>query len=328
MDFSDILSTVDYNITSMSTARNESFASDKRGFWNILYIVIICFGIVANITMLVLLVKEKVKKTSYTVYVAAIVVNDIIYLIIVFLTTSLFACFEIDILTTSTFVCKSLPVIINSSRALHGLLVLALTTERLFHAYFLRMTKLFERRNTGIVAVFLVVCVAAFLNIHYVLHLDVFYTLSVDDAPNMIVCGIVYLYKWDQFPDYHNNIYNRVVDPLLFGCLPGLFILVGNVFVTKALCQSLGAPASTRRFSVKHWEMYVFTIMVSVMFLCIDVPVMVSHLVSAESAFDDGKNTLMLLNHSVKCLVYTIIYKRTIRMCCIRFKEMHQSEVK
>ena len=327
MNYSNSLSTVVYSITSMSTTANKSFTSDQLGLWNILYLVIQCFGIVANITMLVLLVKEKVKKTSYTVYVGAMVVNDIIYLIIAFLTSSLFVFFEINIATTSAFVCKSLPVIMHSSRALHGLLVIALTTERLFHAYFLRMTKLFERRNTGVVAVSLIICVAAFLNFHFVLHLDVFFKLSVDDAPNMIVCGIVYVYM-DESLEYYNTIYIRFVDPLLFGCLPGLFILVGNVFLTKALCQSLRAPASTRRLSVKHWEMYVFTIMVSVMFLCIDVPVMASHIWSVETAFDGGKNALMLFNHSVKCLVYTIICKRTIRMRCIRFKEKHQSEVK
>ena len=320
MNYTNTLSTIGYNVTGTTGA----FASDQRGFWNLLQLIIICFGTVANISMLVLIVKEKAKKTSYTVYVGAIVVNDIIYLIITFLYFSLFVFFDIDIITTSAFVCKSLPFILNASWALHGWLLLTLTTERLFHAYFLRMTKLFERRNSGVVAVCLIVGVAAFFNLHYVLHVDLFESLSVDAAPNRIVCHIVYQYFGDQFQEYF-RLYNRFVYPVFTGCLPGVFILAGNVLLMKALCQSLRAPVSTRRFSVKDGDKYVFTILVSLMFLCIDMPLMMMHFERDGTSFDDGIHALMLLNHSLKYLIY-IIYKQTVRLRCIRCKADRQTD--
>ena len=314
MNYSNTLSTIGYSGTT------GTFASDQRRFWNLLQLIIICFGTVANISMLVLIVKEKEKKTSYTVYVGAIVVNDIIYLIINFLYYCLFVFFDIDIITTSAFVCKSLPFILNTSWALHGWLLLTMTTEKLFHAYFLRMTKLFERRNTGVVTVCLTVGVAAFFNLHYVLHVDLFEYLSVDDTPNRIVCHVVYL---DQFQEYF-KLYNRFVYPVLTGCLPSVFILAGNVLLMKALCHSLRAPVSTRRFSVKDGDKYVFAILVSLMFLCIDMPLMMMNFERDRTSFDDGIHALMLLNHSVKYLIY-IIYKQTVRLRCIRCKADRQA---
>ena len=327
MDFNSALSNNVFNISTISTPIDDehSLSSSQRGFWNILTFTIIIIGTVANITMLVLLVKEK-KKTSYTVYAGATVINDIVYLIITFLEISVFALFDITINTTNAVVCKCMPYILSSSIYLHGWFVLALTTEKLIHAYFPRMTKLFDRRTTGLIVVFFIVCASLFLNLHYILHVDL-RDMLLNDGTVISVCDAVDLYGEDEYRLYV-ILHLRFVMPLIAVVLPGVCIIIGNIFLMKAFCQSLRAPATTRKISVHARDMYVFTIMMSVMFLCIDTPYAVIRYQTiwlAGTSFDDGIDILMYLNHSLKCLVY-IIYRRAVRMHCIECKGTHQTD--
>ena len=319
MDYNNALSNNVFNISTISTPIDDehSLSTSQRGFWNILKFTIIIIGTVANITMLVFLVKEKKKKTSFTVYLFAILVNDIISLVNKFLYTSLLDLFYIDILNTSTFVCKYLPYITSSSTNLHGWFLLAVTTERLFHAQFPRMTKLFERRKSGLIAVVLIACASLFINIHYALHLKLIVYQRLSDGTVVEYCYV----DGGEYPQYY-RFQTTFIAPLISAVLPGLCILVEDFFRMKIICRSLREPAASRRISVHERDLNVLTFMISVGFLCIEVPVLVVHYYTFNTggvSFIDALYALNDLNHSFKGLLY-LLYNQTFRKRCIRCK--------
>ena len=318
MENNNTLSTYVNNVTFVSSTNNNEYSSaqDQRGFWNILKFTIIIIGTLANITLLVLLVKEKQKKTSYTVYVGAIVVNDIIFFIGEFLETILNQMFDYDIRSENTFSCKFYYPVQMSATILHSWLVLGLTLERLILAYFPRMTKLFDRQMTGLISVVLIVCVTLFINVHYVMHLELMLLLS--DGTIISECRVVNLYYGDQYEPYY-DLHTQFVIPIIAAVLPAACILIGTILLMKGFCQSLRAPATKTIISVHDRGTYVFTTMMSVIFLCIDMPTIALKYFSFRdgTAFIFVIEILFFLTHSLKCLVY-ILCKRSVRMCCIR----------
>ena len=314
MDYNNTFSTDVYSVTSISTPIYDdySYTSYER-FWDILNLVILIIGIVANTAFLVLLVKEK-KSTSFTVYVGANVVNDTISLIDILLFDSILQLFDFDIPATHSLLCKFQGLLFFSVQILFGWLVVLMTTERLIHAYFPRMTKLFDRRKPGLIAVLLIVCGTLFINVHYVMHAEL-NDFPLNDGKIISICDIVDLYDGDQYREYY-IIHDKFIIPIISAVLPGLCILIGNILLMKAFCQTPRTQAGTSRFKVKDRDMYVFTTMMSVMFLCIDIPVIVLFHCLTYRAADFALNILCSLNHSLKCFVY-ILYKRNVRLRCI-----------
>ena len=308
MDYNNTFSTDVYNVTTTSTPIHDDYSlSSYLRFWSFLRLIILVIGIVANIAFMVVLVKEKEKKTSYTVYVGAVVVNDIIFLVETLLYGSLFDLLDYDIEAANTFICKFQNFIFFSVRILNGWLVVLITTERLLHAYFPRMTKLFDRRMPGLIAVFLIVCGILFINLHYILHLDL-RDFHLSDGTVIVICDVVILYYGDQYAEYY-TLHDQVIIPIIAVIIPGACVIIGNIILMKAFCKSLRAPCATRRISVRDRDMYVFTTMLSVMFLCIDIPVIVFFHYIIHTAFKNVLNILLALNHSLKCFVY-ILYKK------------------
>ena len=317
MDNNNTLSTYVNNVTLVSSINNNKYSSaqDQRGFWNILKFTIIIIGTLANITLLVLLVKEKQKKTSYTVYVGSIVVNDIIFFIGEFLETILNQMFDYDIHSENTFSCKFYYPVQESARLLRGWLVFGLTIERLILAYFPRMTKLLDRGMTGLISVVLIVCVILFINVHYVMHSEL--VLLLRDGTVISECLVVNLYYGDQYVLYY-DLHIKFVIPIIAAVLPAACLLIGTILLMKAFCQSLRAPATTPIISGHDRGTYVFTTMMSVIFFCIDMPTIALKYFTFRdgTAFIFVIEILFFLTHSLKCLVY-VLCKRSVRMCCI-----------
>ena len=210
MDNNNIISTNVNNITPKSTITYDEYSfSSYYKFWDILNFTIQTIGTVANITMLALLVKDKEKKTSYTVYIGAIMVNDIIQLILSFLKNTLYYLFDYDLYTVNIFACNFMYYLELSVWMLHGWLLLLLTTERLINAYFPRMPKLFDRRSTGIIAASLIICATLFINIHYVLHLDT--EMYPDPSDGSVRCFNPDVFYEDEYTQYYYYLYVQFI---------------------------------------------------------------------------------------------------------------------
>ena len=325
MDYINSFSTAVNNVTAISTrSTNEyPYSGPRWSFWGIFQLTIIIIGTGANITWLVLLVKENGKKTSNTVLVGAVAANDITIPIFWFLFEMLYTTFKYDITSTSVFACKFVYFMKNSMSLMPGWFVLALTTERLISVYFPQMIKLFSRRMTGISITICIVCASLFLKLHFLLQIDLYPIQWLGDGTIIYTCTS----EERQYLEFIGLI-DKFVSPISAGILPGLCILVENVFLIKALCQSLTAPSSTRRqISSENRTRLVFTIMIGIMFLFMDMPYYVIEPFYFESGtqIDNVNGALWLLSHSVKCFVY-VCYKRNVRTRCIVCKTLLQSD--
>ena len=313
MDYNNSFSTDVNNVTAISTeSTNEyPFSGPRWSFWIIFQLTISMIGTGGNITWIVLLIKENGKKTSTTILAGAVAANDIAMHIVWFLYELLYTTFNYDITSTSGLACKFVHFMRDSMFFIPGWLVLALTTERIISVYFPRMIKLFSRRMTGISITICIVCASLFLQLHFLLHIDLYPIQWLGDGTIIYACTSEQL----QYIEYI-GLYDKFVSPVINGAIPGLCILVENVFLIKALCQS---PSSTRRqISSKNRTMLVFTSMIGMLFLFMDMPYYVIQPFYFESGspFDNVIETLWLLSHSVKCFVY-VCYRRNVRTRCM-----------
>ena len=278
--------------------------------------------------MLTLLVKEKGKKTSCTICIGSIAVHDILYQIFLgFVIEVLKKLFNYDIYnTTNIFTCKFVNFLRSSMLLLSGWLVLALTTEQLINAYFPRMKKLFKRRMPGIITVICLVSAVCYTNLHYVVQFDIY--------PVQLPSDGTIVYRCDNMMQYHNflKIYETIILPFLAGILPGLIILIANIFLIKTLRQSILTYSSVRYHGPSvNRDVLVFTILISVQFLLTEMPSCV--LVIFHKKFDMVLmyvlDTLLLMNHSFKVFMYLICKRNIRKRCnfCQRFKPNFQEHV-
>ena len=318
MDHNNSFST-DENYAVISTNNTNVFLGYGWTFWSVFQLIIIIVGTAANALMLVVLLKNKGKKTSNTLYVGAMVVNDIICLNVHLVYVWTYENINYDVNSTSRFTCKFMQALWSSTFYITGWLVIGLTTERLTYAYFPRMIKLFSRRMTGVIAISCVVCAAFVINLHYMVQLDLYPDQHPNDNTTIYFCAL------DSYYGEFINLYSSYVFFFLAGILPCMCILIGNSYTIQALCKSIKAPVPTgqRQISLENRDMLVFTIMISIMFLFMEMPftVSVSFYMHFQTSFLDMITTIWLLNHSLKCFVY-ILYKRSFRIRCIWSKTL------
>ena len=188
------------------------------------------------------------------------------------------------------------------------------------------MIKLFKRGLTGIIITMYIVCAALFLQLHIIIHINLYPIQWFSDG-TIIYVHLCSFYWGNQYEEYI-PLYMKYVFPLIAGILPGFCILVENIFLIMVLYQSLGATSSCKRhIREENRRMLVFSTMISMLFLVIDMPYIVITNSYWESGTSSGNaiSILRLLSHSIKCLVY-ILYKRPVRIRCIVCKAMRQTD--
>ena len=327
---SNISTDVVSNVTAILTEGTESTEGTGEfsitQIYDVLQLTIIIIGTVGSVLMLTLLVKEKGKKTSYTICVGALAVYAILYQIFIgFVIEVLYSFLNYDIYNTSNrFICKSLYFIRSSLFLLSGWLVLTLTTEQLINAYFPRVKKLFKRRMPGIITVICLACAVCYTNLHYVVQYDIYPVQWLSDGTIVHRCG--------NMMQYHKflKLYRVYMFPVLAGILPGLFILIENIFLIKTLRLSVENRSAVRHHGRDvNRDRLVFTILISVQFLLMELPVFVMGFQTFGVDFTNVVDTLQHMSHSFHPFVY-ILCKRNIRKRCIfcqRFKPNIQEHV-
>ena len=313
MDYNNSFST-DENYAVISTNSADVFSRYGWTFWSVFQLIIIIVGTAANGVMLAVLLKNKGKKTSNTVYVGAMAVNDIICLNVHLVYDWTYEHINYDVNITSRFTCKFMHALWSSTFYITGWLVIGLTMERLTYAYFPRMIKLFSRRMTGVIAISCIVCAAFVTNLHYMVQYDLYEGQHPNDNTTIYICAA------DNDYEKYIDLYSSYVFFFLAGILPCMCILIGNAYTIQTLCKSIKAPVPTgqRQISLENRDILVFTVMISIMFLFMEMPytVSVSFYMHFHTPFVDMIKIIWLLNQSLKCFAY-ILYQRSFRMRCI-----------
>ena len=284
------------------------------GGWNfslILYLIIIIVGIVGNMCMLVLLIRERLKKTSLSMYIIAMTTNDILSLLVFFALHWLLNFNGTYVSDYNRFLCKISSALDLTLAVTGSWLLVALVIERLVYLYFPRMNKLFSRRYTGICVIIMIVCFSLLLNGHYILWLD----LEYDHYQMRIACIAVsseYSKYTYMYIDYHYLI--------LGGILPSFLVIFGNVFFLKALRRAVTTPVNNvaKQIHGKNRDILVYTMMTSVLFMFLDLPQYV--MVSFNLPFENLEMitiAIWLLYRTLKVFAY-ILYKRNFRIRCIK----------
>ena len=261
-----------------------------------------------------MLVKDNGKKTSATLYLCALVANDIVMLVIYLLYFWLNNLINFTIETTSSFGCSLTLTLNTTTQTLAAWLVIVLIIERLIYLYFPRITKLFSRRMTGIFTIIIVVCIAFFFNSHYIWFELQSYKSQTDNT-TFYYC----VANRRRFLEY-TTIYENYSFAFIGGLCPAICIVIGNIFFVKSLYRTVRATERNGLGNVdvgKNRDLLVCTMVISILFLVLDVPR------TFDNSFDlFGPNkfiftTLALIYRSVKLFVY-ILYKRGVRVHCVK----------
>ena len=282
-------------------------------FISIFHLSIIIFGTVSNACLVALLIKDKGKKTSATVYFGAMAVCDTIQLVVFMVYEWLYRLMYFDVEDTSSFACKFIVTLECIANTLSPWLVIALIIERLIYLYFPRMTKLFNRRMTGICVIGMLVTIWYLFNSHYMLWFDLKGVVSQVDNTTTYICKTDSINLME-----YTVLYKKYILPILCGICPVVCILIGNVFFIKALYFSATTRIKNGRAQIQgeHRDMLVCTMMISVLFLILDTPLTVADAFNLFPYEVYIRPTLPLLYCSVKLFVY-ILYKNSFRVRCI-----------
>ena len=311
MDYNSSFSTEVYMYYASSTVMWDTFETpygwDK---WAVIGLVMAIIGTVANLVLLVSLLKTKEKKTSFTIIVGATAVSDILNFALYLVYDWAYDTLNFDVLSMSRFTCKAVYALWKSMFYMDSFLVIDLTIERLISAYFPRLIKLFSRRSTGMVAVGCSVVAAFIFNVHYVVQLDLYlYQFPYDNA-TYYVCT-------SNEVEYFDFIQLDVYFVSFLGAfLPSMVIIIGNVFLIKALCKSAKISASTGEpyLSQDKRDKFVYVLLIGAMYILTFIPdaLLANNVIPFEQLYFDIYMIMWLLYHSLKCFIY-ILNKRISR---------------
>ena len=285
-----------------------------------LSILIVVFGTVGNGFTLLMMTSRQCQKSSFTVYITALAVVDIIVLWVWPFRYWLFDTFGIDIEGSNSAMCKLSTLMTYWGQQVTSWLVVALTVERFYCTHFPIQTRLCCDQKTGMKVVSSLMAVLLMINLHILYGFKL-----VEDYGNDFVCGI----GNGVYEKFFTLIFSWVEIIMLF-IIPGALVIMCNVATVVKLRrtgQQLNSTVSAEiRDKVKQAAMV--TIIVSTAFICLVGPLGV-YVVIWPFAFSESTDlyrdqfgskedmtvftvvsTLAQVNHSVNFILYVASGKR------------------
>ena len=186
--------------------------------WIYTPLVIGVFGITGNILTLIVVLSKSYKKTSFSVYLGALAIVDILALISVFyyqLVSRVFAT-GVESLVAFHALCKSAFFCIMFFTAFSHWIVTSLTMERVICLYFCRQP-LIPGPKTGFIVVGTMATVLVALNSHLL------YGIAGIQEANSSACG----FTNEAYTSFYSN-YFILVDFILYYFLPVTMIIICN----------------------------------------------------------------------------------------------------
>lgn len=283
--------------------------TDDIQVWTYLPPTIIAVGTIGNMLSIAAVTNRRCKKSSFTVYLAALAISDTLVLYTFALNTWLRYVFEKDIARSGTAMCKLYYFAVFLFPHMSSWLIVLLTVERTFATYFSQKYKLISGAKTGCITVAVLFMVLFALNSHLI-----YGHVSYPDE-NITLCDFI---DYD-YADFF-IFYWAWIDFAVYCFLPVCIIILANtatvlrVFkVTRSTSASLSESARKR-----NRYLLLVTLMVSISFVLLTSPWAI-HIAFAPFLLEDLHNltptqlrletafyTLLFTNHAVNFFLYVL----------------------
>ena len=226
-----------------------------------LSILIVVFGTVGNGLTLLMMTSRQCRKSSFTVYITALAVVDIIVLWVWPFSYWLFDTFEIDIEGSHSAICKLSTLMTYWGQQVASWLVVALTVERFYCTHFPIQTRFYCHQKTGMKVVSALITVLLLINSH------ILYGFTTIEAyGNDSVCGI----ESGVYEKFFTSYFSLIEIVLLF-LIPGVVIVICNVATVvkvSRIGQQLNSAVSEEiRGKVKQATIVTFIVSTTFIFL-------------------------------------------------------------
>ena len=294
--------------------------------WTYITPVIIFVGTIGNVLTLIAVTNRHSRKSSFTVYLAALAITDIAYLYSAALFDWLVHTFALHYGSFGNFVCKVTWFLRFLTSHSSSWLIAALTVERMFCMYFPLKTKAVCVPRTGYIVVGTIIGVLLFMDAHLL------YAIQENDVTNNntmsagLTCEIV-------VPGYE-TVYATVfawIDFGLYFLLPIFVIVIANSATVvaahrrKTFTTALTTVNSNRMKRTRH--LFIITFLVSFAFIIFVTPVVIVGVVMPDIYFfetyvlqtDDSAihyiiwaslYTWSFVNHAVNFFLYVLSGER------------------
>ena len=182
-------------------------------------ILIVVVGTVGNVLTLRVTTSRQFVKSSFTVYLAALACVDVIVLWIWPFKYWLFDVFNVDIEGWNNVVCKLMTLLTYCGQETSSWLVVALTTERCFCAYFPMKVKRVCCTKNGVIVVSVLLVFVFMINSHILYGFT-----SVKAYGNETLCGI----DNEVYETFFSSYFSWIDNVVLF-LFPAVIIIICNV---------------------------------------------------------------------------------------------------
>ena len=275
-----------------------------RIIWTYIPPAIIVAGTIGNVLSLMVVTSRHCTKSSYTVYLAALAIVDILYLYVTVLTEWLTKVFAVQFGSFGNLGCKLTWFLSFLTSQASSWLVAALNAERMFCMYFPHKAKAACVPRTGYIAVGTITGALLLLNAHLL------YAVQESDVANNTVtlgtgCGIVV----SGYESVYVNIF-AWIDLWLYFLFPILVIAIANgafvvsIFRNKTLTAALTTANSSTIKRTRH--ILIITFLVSFAFVCFLSPLMIFGVVMPHF---HGDLALFLANdNNIDYIIWTSVY--------------------
>ena len=298
--------------------------------WKYSSLLLMAIGITGNMLSLITVTSKHCKKSSFTVYLAALAIADSTVLILSSIDTWLLRVYQINLEQYGTSTCKLLIFFLFLFSDVSSWLIVAITIERAVSTLFLQRFSTIYSLRSGCVTVGIITGFFASLNIHLV------YGVSYTFSGNFSLCGYVDI----QYEDFFFS-YFVWIDLVVYSILPIILIIIGNAIIVIKFNQARKAVAPITNSGQFHLsqtnrrykrQLLVITLMISMAFIVFTLPISIITTLRNYIFSDDSSEgqaqiadtvvfVLFRLNYSMNFFFYVLSGKRFRRdlksaLCC------------
>ena len=278
--------------------------------WTVIPGIIIVTGTIGNSLSIAAVTNNYCKKTSFTIYLAALAITDTLVLYTSGISLWLRKAYDINISLFGVPGCKLNTYFNYLFPQISSWLVVAITVERMLCTYYPSKTQLVNNHRTGIKVVATLITFIVLLNSNLLFG----FTYIFHDALNQSICDITdanysefYLHYWSWI---HLTAY---------ALLPFAIIISANVAtVLKVFRSGMILKLATKSSRTRY--LLLVTFLVSVTFLILAMPLSLSIAITPanhhtflgmdEVLTDIVVFNMMLLNHAVNFFLYILTGSR------------------
>ena len=316
--------------------------------WKIVSPILIIIGSVGNIITIIVLSKEKPRKTSTTLFLLALACSDLVVLNTGLLRQWINYAFGTDIRNDlSEFGCKCHWFIVYLMTQFSSWMLICVTVERVISTWMPHRRNVACTVKSAVVSIFVIACTLVLLNSHYFYGYGSLTTINGTETTVTKCSPLTEDYDW--FIQYEWVW----IDLCVFYLFPIFILLIGNCAIIYKVLSSQRksrrtvVPAITKQVDTRQGKQIsrlTLTLMVlsAVFFICI-TPIVVYPIgepywkrdaSNEHLAFlfwwETFANLMMYINHSINCILYYLSgtkFRRAVQNLICRRRPDHNDTI-